>query len=226
MSQNPDKAPATDVRETPRFIRARRLHPGRDDAMPEPQMHPSESAAVSATTRSSPLATLLAGHVLRDGETVLLVLKPSLWFIIFQSIIFAGAVVLGLLFARVFADRLLLVHRIVYTEAAVFLVAGRVMYAVLQWMGRLYVLTDQRVIRMAGVFSVDLYDCPLRNIARTELTASIKERACRIGSIEIYPKYTDGADDGYCVGSWQTIPRPVDVHEQIVAAIRRAQNGG
>jgi hypothetical protein len=226
MSHRNPKPPAVDAGEPARFIRARNLHASRDGDGPQPQIHASESAAVSTTTRSSPLATLLAGHVLRDGETVLLVLKPSLWFIVFQSILFAAAVALGLLFARVFGDQLKWLHRIVYIEAAIFLVAGRVMWAVLQWMGRLYVLTDQRVIRMAGVFSVDLYDCPLRKIARTEITYSVKERLCRIGSIEIYPKEGDDVRNGFCVGSWQTISQPIEVHEQIVAAIRRAQNGG
>ena len=36
------------------------------------------------STRTS-LATLLTSHILRDGELVLLILKPSLWFIVFQT---------------------------------------------------------------------------------------------------------------------------------------------
>ena len=69
---------------------------------------------------------------------------------------------------RVFIDRGGVVHRVAYIETTIFLIAGRVMGAVLQWMGRLYVLTDQRIIRLAGVFISDLYDCPLRKVSRIE----------------------------------------------------------
>lgn len=225
MNRDERKNPAIDAPESRRFIRARRLHPASGPPAHAPQLISSESAAVAAGTRSSPLATLLAGHVLRDGETVLLVLKPSLWFIAFQSMLFAAVVLLSLLIARGFADRLMLIHRSVYIEAATLVVAGRVMWAVLQWMGRLYVLTDQRIIRMAGVFSVDLYDCPLRKIARADVTSTMKEQLFRVGSIEIYPKDSVQSASAGLAGNWQTIARPIEVHEQIVAAIRRSQNG-
>jgi hypothetical protein len=214
------KRPTTDPTPPPRFVRARRLQDSQRAVITEPPMHASESAAV-ASPRATSLATLLTGHVLRDGEIVLLVLKPSLWFIVFQSILFAAAVLLLLLVARVFGDRLSFVHRVAYIEAAVFLIAGRMMWAVLQWIGRLYVLTDQRIIRLAGVFTVDIYDCPLRKVARTQITSSVKEKLCRVGSIEIHPK------EEFCpVGLWQTVPHPLEVNEQINAAIHKAQSGG
>src|SRR5258706_15947904 len=106
--------PAETQAIVPRFIRAARLQDGQPAVVTEPPMHASESAAVAAP-RATSLATLLTGHVLRDGEVVLLVLKPSLWFIVFQSILFAAAVALLLLFARVFGDRPL-VHRVVFIE--------------------------------------------------------------------------------------------------------------
>ena len=214
--------PLVEPGDATRFVRARELYECRPGDVSPSTLHPSESAAM-AMTRSSPLATLLAGHVLRDGETVLLVLKPSLWFIVFQSITFAAAVILLALSARVLGDRVISLHRVVYLEAAIFVIAGRVMWAVLQWMGRLYVLTDQRVIRLTGVFSVDLHDCPLRKISRTQIVVGAKDRLCRVGSIEIFPK--DDAEN-LALGTWQTIGQPIEVNEQIVAALRRAQNGG
>lgn len=210
-----------------RFVRARHLEPtlpaarNPDDSIVD-EVVAVEGAVVAAPRRGAPLATLLTGHVLRDGEIVLLALKPSLWFIVFQSIRFAAAVLLLALMTHVFVDRGVSVHRVPYIEAVVFLIAGRVMWSVLQWMGRLYVLTDQRIIRLAGVFSVDLYDCPLRKVSRTQITASIKERLCRLGSIEIHPKE---AEDVFPVDIWQTISRPAEVNEQIVAAMRRSHCG-
>ncbi len=35
---------------------------------------------------------LLTSHILRDGELVLLILKPSLWFVLFNSMRFTGVV--------------------------------------------------------------------------------------------------------------------------------------
>jgi hypothetical protein len=165
--------------EPHRFLRAREIHRPQPLGNSESILHPSESAAVAPIAPSSSLATLLTGHVLRDGEVVLLIL-----------------------------------------------VAARLMWAVLHWMGRLYVLTDQRVIRLASVFSVEVSECSLRRIAQTQVVTSAKDRLCRIGSIEIYPKDSDGTDHPTCTAAtWQTIARPVEVHAQIQTAIRRVQNG-
>jgi hypothetical protein len=210
-----------------RFVRARHLEPALPVTASSADSTAGEVVAVEGTAvvppvRTTPLATLLTGHVLRDGELVLLALKPSLWFIVFQSILFSGAVVLLASITRYFIDRDGALHRLAYIEAAVFLIAGRVMWAVLHWMGRLYVLTDQRIIRLAGIFTVDLYDCPLRKVSRTQITHSIKEKLCRLGSIEVHPKE---APDGLPVGIWQTISKPIQVHEQIVAAMRRSHCG-
>ena len=40
------------------------------------------------------LAALMAGHVLQDGEIVLLILKPSLWFIVLGAMRFVAVVVI------------------------------------------------------------------------------------------------------------------------------------
>ena len=70
-------------------------------------------------------------------------------------------------------------QNIFYVEAGIFVLAGRVMWAVLQWMSRMYILTDLRVIRLSGVFHVDIYDCPLRKIARTRLIYSMPRAIAR-----------------------------------------------
>ena len=210
----------------------RRARPGPvragDDARPALHargggpLHASEggaaSAEVAAPVRTS-LAALLTGHILRDGEVVLLVLKPSLWFILFASMRFLAA---GLII--VIAAQLGWIHNsrattsIVY--AATFLVAGRVMWAVLQWMARLYVLTDMRVVRLSGVFNVEIYDCALRKVGQVRLTRTFREKLWGLGSIEIVP-----ADDSCPASSWQTVRRPVEVHAKVAATVERARQG-
>src|SRR5690242_13114767 len=118
-------------------------------------LHPTEGAGAAAgaaeTSVVTSLATLLTRHLLRDGELVILILKPSIWFIPLSSLKFIALVLVGMLALRLFGDHV--PHPVVYFEAGVFLIAGRLMVAILQWTGRLYVLTDLRIARISGVFN-------------------------------------------------------------------------
>jgi hypothetical protein len=176
----------------------------------------AEAPAMAATS----LATLLTRHILRDGELVLLILRPSLWFIPLSGIKLIAAVLIAMIAARVLGDRVP-GNPAVYVQTGVLLIAGRVVWGVLQWMGRLYVLTDLRIVRIAGVFGVDIFDCPLRKVARTRLIRTTRERLLGLGSIEIIPQ-----DEEAETGLWQTIASPKQVHQQVLQTIRRAKQGG
>ena len=177
-----------------------------------------EAAAVRERRPVSPaLAVLLAGHILRDGEVILLILKPSIWFVLFSSLKFAA--VMGIV---AIASKLWLPEHVAwyYVEAALFVVVGRFMWAILHWMGRLYILTNQRVLRLAGVFTIEVYDCPLRRIGQTRIVRNFREKLFRLGSIEIIP-----SQEGHGVGVWQTVRKPAQVNAEILDAIRRCRNG-
>lgn len=184
--------------------------------------HNVEGAAVAApeASASGSLATLLTSHVLRDGELVLLILKPSVWFIVVSSTRFS-AIVLILMIASKIYDPQLPSTAAIYIEAGLFLIAARLMWAVLQWTSRLYVLTDLRILRLSGVFNVNVFDCPLRRIARTRIIKSFRDRVLGIGSIEIIPM-----DEELPIGGWHLVARPERVHETIVATINRAKQRG
>ena len=183
-------------------------------------MHASEgaTAADAAPPFRTSLAALLTGHILRDGEVVLLILKPSLWFIAFASMRFFAAGLIAAIGAKLWIGDSRAVGSILY--AVTFLVAGRIMWAVLQWMGRLYVLTDLRIVRLSGVFNVEIYDCALRKVAQVRLTRTFREKLWSLGSLEIVP-----ADDSCASSSWQTIKRPAEVHAKVQATIERAKQG-
>jgi hypothetical protein len=183
-------------------------------------LHASEGGVASAAGAAPPIAALLTRHILSDGEVILLVLKPSLWFILLSSLRFIAGVLILAIAAKIYEDPLPYTN-VFYMEAAIFLIAGRIMWAVLQWMGRLYILTDMRIVRIAGVFSVDIYDCPLRKLARTRIIATVKERLLRLGSIEIIPQ-----DAAFAIGLWQTVARVANVNERIVAAMDKAKHCG
>src|SRR5882724_7016484 len=77
---------------TPRGSRSPR---GAGAYIPDPcAVHASDAAAAAAAAApvaaepvvSTSMATLLTRHILRDGEIVLLILKPSLWTILFASL--------------------------------------------------------------------------------------------------------------------------------------------
>ena len=176
------------------------------------------ATADEARPLATSLAALLTRHILRDGELVLLILKPSLWFIVLAAMRFAAAVLMGIIAAKLWLPHVAAVR---VAEVGAFLIAGRVMWAVLQWMGRLYVLTDLRILRLSGVFNVDIFDCPLRKIAQVRVFRSFRERLLRLGSIEITP-----SDDACPPDDWRTIKRADQVLDTIQATIRRAKQGG
>lgn len=175
------------------------------------------AAASPVRPLSTSLAALLTRHVLRDGEIVLLILKPSLWFIVLGAMRFSAVILIGIIATQLWMPR----AAARAAEVGAFLIAARVMWAVLQWMGRLYVLTDLRVLRLAGVFSVEIFDCPLRKVSHARMYRTFRERMLRLGSIEIVP-----AMEGCSPGDWRTIKRPVEVLETIEATVRRAKQGG
>jgi Bacterial PH domain len=179
----------------------------------------AEAATIAPARASSSLAALLTGHLLQDGEVILLVLKPSRWFILLSSLRWAAAIAIMLVAAKIYDDALPGKNAL-YVEAGVFVMAGRLMFAVVQWMNRLYVLTDMRVLRLAGIFSPELFDCPLRKVAGTRISYTTRERILGLGSIDIV---SSDASCGWA--QWQTIAKPREVHEQIIAAINRAKQG-
>jgi len=188
-----------------------------DEVCPSGSLNAADCPAPTAAV--TPLGAMLVRHILRDGEIVLLALKPSLWFILLSSLRFIAIASILALGAIAWEGR----HNRewFYIEAAIFLLAGRLMFAMLQWMGRLYILTDMRVIRLSGVFKLNIFDCALRKVARTQVTASLKESLCATGSIEIV-----AADESCPSASWQTVSRPREVNELIVSTINRAKQHG
>ncbi len=185
--------------------------------------HASEGATAAAPAderHAGSLAALLTCHVLRDGELVLLILRPSLWFVPLTSLRFIAAVAVLMLAGHVYDEKIPFSPRF-YLEAGVFVVAGRLTWALLQWMGRLYVLTDMRIVAISGVWNSVVFECALRRVARTRLTYTLRERVLGLGSIEIIPQ-----DEESPVGIWQMVPRPRRVHERVLSAIRRARQGG
>jgi hypothetical protein len=197
---------------------------GRDARFRE-RIHLAEGAPAAAVparpTMPSSLATLFTTQILQDGEIVLMILKPSVWFVLVSSMRFLAMVAILASAAALVDDRLPSKNLIYIIDVAIFLMAGRVTWGILQWMGQVYVLTDRRVITLGGIFVIDVYDCPLRKIARTRIVYTTRERVFRLGTIQIIPSVDDKPDS-----LWQMVAKPAEVHEMLVATINKSKQGG
>lgn len=169
----------------------------------------------------APMEDVVPAHLLDGGEVVHFAIKPSLWFIPIDSLRWLAFSLLLIPAANLswLGDQAWYLY-----HAAFWLSAIRLGWATLQWVSRLYVLTNRRVLRLRGVFNVELFECPLQRIQNSWLTISLVERLTRVGTITLQTAGGAGATAG--AASWRLISRPLEVHEQLRAAINRAQNRG
>jgi uncharacterized membrane protein YdbT with pleckstrin-like domain len=144
-----------------------------------------------------------------------LAIKPSMWFVALSSFRWVALGVAMMVFSTSDWSPGQFKWYIYY--AGCWIALGRIGWSVLEWVSTLYVLTNYRVMRLRGVFNIDLFECRLRNVQNTFLTASFAERILRIGTITFQTGSAGTA-------SWRMVARPWEIHEQVVAAIRRAQD--
>jgi len=187
-----------------------------------PAMEPAASAQGAA--QAPPVATLVGvvpERLLDEGEIVILAIKPSLWFILFSSVKMVLLVLGGLLLLSLVEPYtgIRLARRPVCQVAAALIVI-QVTVAFLQWLSRLYVLTNRRVMRIKGVFNVDVFECGLTRIQNTFMTLAIHERFFGLGTIQFAT-----AGTGTIEAAWININSPLEVHEMVRRAINQAKRG-
>ncbi len=79
-------------------------------------------------------------------------------------------------------------------------------------------LTNKRVVTIKGVINVNMFQANLRKIQRTQLYQPWQLRLFGTGTIGFATAATNDFDS-----TWVMIARPLATHEQIVAAINKAQ---
>lgn len=159
-------------------------------------------------------------QMLDGDEIVQLSMKPSLWYIPLASFQFVLAMALLASALTVILRHSWSLTLSIALQFVVFLAVARVAVAALQWASRHYVLTNRRVMRFRGILTVDVSQCLLKRVSAVDLQATGPQRALRIGSIRL-----SSLDEPPAVVGWECVARPAEVHQLLVAAVRKAQSG-
>ena len=163
-----------------------------------------------------PLRGILRRYVPAD-EHVVLWLHPSAWFIFLRSVwvvVFVVLLVLGVRYAAGVVD----LPRVVEWAAwiGVVVVAGAVVWQTLEWLSRLYVLTDKRMLAVAGVVRQSVTDVPLRNVRNVVVVRGLMDRLLGLGTLGA----STAGTAGYEV-VWVELDRP----DEVMRVVRKAVDG-
>jgi hypothetical protein len=165
---------------------------------------------------------MVPAHLLDGGEIVHFAIKPSPWFVVLVSLRWLAVAALLVVLAswELFPSG----YRWYAYQLGTAISGARLAWAILEWVSRLYVLTNRRVMRIRGVFNVELFECPLGRLQNTYATFSLLERITRTGTITFQTAAAGGGSGG--TASWRIVSRPLEVHEKLREAIRRDANRG
>jgi uncharacterized membrane protein YdbT with pleckstrin-like domain len=166
------------------------------------------------------VSTMVPRQILQDDEIVLVLTKPSLFFIFYESVFFvAVALMLGVLAVQLpwISSSIYFPPRLV-ALVTVLACVGRLVWALLVWTSHIYMLTNLRVVTIKGVINVHMFQTQLRRISKTEVYRPLGQRIFATGTIGIATAAAAGQVDS----TWVMISRPEETHEQIVAAINKS----
>jgi len=181
-------------------------------------LEPMATATAQPESAAQAAPVVVPARLIQDGEEIVLALKPSGWFILLVSAPFTIAVII-LAIGAYLVDTIGLAHLPFAQLALVCLgaIGLRLVVALLQWISRIYVLTNRRILRVRGVLTVDVFECGLHRIQHTSLVLPLSERIFAIGTLVFATAGTALPE-----AAWVMIARPSEVHEIVVEYIRRA----
>ena len=162
--------------------------------------------------------------LLNGSETIILAIKPSVWYVLLASrwwlaLLAPIAALAGLTTGAGWygvQSRLLLV-----TCLALFL--ARLAYSLLQWQSRVYILTNLRVLRIRGLMRVEMFQCFLLRLKEVTLNVSTTERMLGLGTIGLVNEYAETP-----AACWSNVRNPERVQRQIIDAMNllKGRSGG
>lgn len=160
----------------------------------------------------------LAAADLRDGEIIILSLRPHPLFVLLASAGSLVALVIGLVALHLIASRgWLPIDAAMVTTYALVLALARVLWQFLVWWNEAYILTNRRVIRAGGVLRRFRFEAPLSNIQHLAMVKSIPERIFGLGTIGFATAGTGGVE-----AAWLMVGKADSVFETVQKAVRNA----
>ncbi len=176
-----------------------------------PHQAVGEAAQIEAgATKLTPEA------LLRGNELVILMVRPSFWYIVATSFRFCGVVILlGILTVRtgVFGDLLLPKTALIISAS---LVGVRLVYALMEWTSHLYLLTTCRIVTIKGARHPTIFEAGLAHISEARLIEPAAQNMLGLGTIGF--AVNKDIDPG---SLWEWIPNAQRIHQQIQAAISK-----
>lgn len=170
-----------------------------------------------------PAEAAVAERLLRDGEIIILAVKPSRWFVpLVTWPVLCGAALAGVV--AVVAGRSLIGEtspRTVWSFCAA-VVGVRLVLASIQWAGRWYILTNHRLVQVRGLHKVDLVGHELRRIEKTFVHLGAPGRLLPSVGTLLFDT-VDGADRP---PPWIHVSNPDEIERLVDEAIRHARRGG
>jgi len=190
---------------------------GRSRVVPSSVSNAEPSPDTTDLTQTR-VMTLLPAELLQGGEAIILLLKPGTWYILIESLHFLAvlAAISGLV---------LWLYNHGYSVGVeprdmVLLIGGlggaRLFWQFLEWLSRVYVLTDRRVIRVKGVIRVQVFETQLQQIQHTDTTFSLRERLFGLGSIHFSTAGTATSE-----ASWVMLAKPLEIHQVLIKTLNR-----
>lgn len=166
------------------------------------------------------VAKSAAAEMLEGGEIIILAIRPSGWFVILDSLsvmIFAGVLAAGLKIASTMPQVQLPIDLRTGLTIACGLVWLQLLVACFRWAGRLYILTNHRVMTIRGVLRPNITQCYLRRLAGADLRGNFFERLLGLGTIKFRP-----AESQDPPGDWEKISRPAQTVRKIQEAMSKS----
>ncbi|MCC7408527.1 MAG: PH domain-containing protein [Phycisphaeraceae bacterium] len=160
---------------------------------------------------------LLPAELIQPGEIIVLLLKPSPWFILLGPLKSLSLIALAGVGLYWVAQRAPI--PLTGTDAVILttlLLTLRLFWQFLEWLSRVYVLTDRRVIRVKGVLRIDVFETPLKNVQHTSTLFSLRERLVGLGTIAFATSGT-----AFIEAAWEMVGRPLEVHRVVVQTLNR-----
>lgn len=180
--------------------------------------------AVGTETDVDPVAAAaIRRGIVDESETIILIIKPSLWFIPLSclgslvvitvlTVLLMGLPMFGSFFNWQGGDAI---------TFGLIVIAIRMGWQTADWGARTYVMTDRRVIVMQGVFRRTLYQTALGNLQHIAVVQSIRERVMGLGTIAFATAGSDRYDT-----AWLFVRSPYTLHKFVMQAIDRYAHRG